>query len=192
LGGRQNLDQNIAFSDTTISNPTQYIGELTIAGNVTTSGDQTYTANVIKVGDASVTSSSVPNAILMTSTSGSVTFNTGVTGGVQGVGLNPSLEVLHGETGSVSGLTAATNLAVTSGVYNPPAPPEPPAAETAYSGAALFSTTVSQSIERSMAMQWDDEVVEVGEVGLLENGAVKRLDGDSSCEQAASQECPAK
>jgi autotransporter-associated beta strand protein len=188
--GQQNQDINIAFSDISINDRTQYIGNLTIAGNVSTSGNQTYTANVIKVGDASVTSSSVPNTVKMTSTGGSVTFNTGVNGGVQGAGLNPSLEVLHGDTGNASGLTNAINLTVTTGLYNPPPIPLPENEASAnYDGAAFFSSLVKQSVDRSSSNPLADEVVEVGEVGLLENGVLKRIDSDLPCDPKIRKEC---
>ena len=182
--GQQNQDINIAFSDISINDRTQYIGNLTIAGNVSTSGNQAYTANVIKVGDASVTSSNVPNTVKMTSTGGSVTFNTGV--GVQGVGLNPRLEVLHGDTGNVTGLPNASELPVTTGLYNPLPVNE---ASPNFDGAAFFSSLVNQSVDRSSSSQLADEVVEVGEVGLLENGVLKRIDNDVPCDPKIRKEC---
>lgn len=197
--GKQNQDISFDFSDTTISDPTQYIGTLTIAANIKTAGNQTYTANVINVGNANVTSSTEPNALQMISTGGSVTFRTGTTnGGVVGVGLNSTLAVLHGSAGAVTGLDGARELSYTGGIFVPPAPPAPPApppAEIASSNAvsaAFFTSAVNQSLDRTLSNQLGDEVVEVGEVGLLQNGTVKRLDGDASCDKAATEECLAK
>jgi hypothetical protein len=194
--GKQNQDISFDFSDTTISDPTQYIGTLTIAANIKTAGNQTYTANVINVGNANVTSSTEPNALQMISTGGSVTFRTGTTnGGVVGVGLNSTLAVLHGSAGAVTGLDGATRLSFTGGIFVPPAPPAPPPAEITSSNAvsaAFFTSAVNQSLDRTLSNQLGDEVVEVGEVGLLQDGAVKRLDGDATCDKAAAEECLAK
>jgi hypothetical protein len=112
---------------------------------------------------------------------------------MQGVGQNPTLSVLHGANGTVSGLAGATNLITTSGFYIPP-PPPPPAENTSNANisAAFFASAVNQSLDRNLSNQLSDEVVEVGEVGLLPNGAVKRLDGDATCDKAVAEECVAK
>ena len=193
--GRQNQEITTVFGDTTISDPSQYVGNLSIAASVTTSGDQTYTANTINIGNQAVTSSATPNTITMTSTDGSVTFRTGVSGGVQGVGLNPKLDVLHGTNGSVTGLDAASGLVTTNGLFNPPAP-EPTLPENSSVSnpeAGFFASLVERSVDRNMSNQEANEVVEVGEVGLLEDGAVKRLNGNNAdCGNVKQDECKAK
>jgi hypothetical protein len=188
--GKQNQDIGIAFSDTTIGDATQYVGNLSIAANVTTSGNQTYTANTINIGNQAVIT---PNTVKITSTSGSVIFRTGATGGIQGVGLNPKLDVLHGASGSVTGLLAPS-VEITTGVYNAPAP-SPLGNEVSMNNlsAAFFTSLVNRSVERNIINQVSSEVVEVGEVGLLANGEVKRLNGDDSlCDKSNQNECKAK
>ena len=60
-------------------------------------------------------------------------------------------------------------------------------------GAGFFASQVAQSVARSMSDQEAAEVVEVGEVGLLEEGAVKRLNGDDAdCGKVNQDECRAK
>jgi autotransporter-associated beta strand protein len=189
--GQQNQDITSVFSDITVSDPTQYLGNLTLAASVTTSGNQSYTANTIKVGDQTVTSSGTANTIKLTSTDGSVTFRTGASGGIQGVGLNPKLEVLYGATGGVSGFGASTGLQTSSGIFNAP----PPAPESNATGpdAGFFASLIKRSIEQNLASLEASEVVEVGEVGLLEGGKVKRLNGaDPICNNPDQDECRPK
>ena len=47
-------------------------------------------------------------------------------------------------------------------------------------GAGFFASQVAQSVARNMSDQEAAEVVEVGEVGLLENGEIKRLDEEEN------------
>jgi autotransporter-associated beta strand protein len=188
--GQQNQDLASPFSDITVSDPTQYLGNLTLAASVTTSGNQSYTANTIKVGDQTVTSSGTANTIKLTSTEGGVTFRTGSTGGIQGVGLNPKLEVLRGATGSVAGLGVATGLQTSIGIFNV-SPIE--SSGGLRPNAGFFANLINRSIEQSLSSLEGNEVVEVGEVGLLEGGKVKRLNGaDPICNNPDQDECRPK
>jgi hypothetical protein len=178
MTGTQNPDLASPFSDTS-SNPNDFNGRISIAANVTTSGNQTYTANTMLIGKASITDPLVPNEVNMVSQEGSITYNLGrntnTTAGLIGVGSNAKLNAKFGKDGAVNGIepsTAISALTYKAEAFDPPVVNE--------RGAGFFASLVAQSVARNMSNQEAAEVVEVGEVGLLENGEIKRLDKEEN------------
>jgi hypothetical protein len=98
------------------------------------------------------------------------------------------LNAKFGKDGAINGIdptTAISALTYKAEAFNQPVVNE--------RGAGFFSNLVSQSVARSMSDQEAAEVVEVGEVGLLEGGAVKRLNGkETDCVNVEQEECKAK
>lgn len=172
MTGTQNPDVTSVFSDTS-SNPSEFNGKISIAANVTTIGNQTFTANTMMVGNASITDPLVTNEINMVSQQGSITYNLGrnnAQAGLIGVGTGAKLNAKFGKDGAVNGLdTGAVNPPLT---YKVEAYYQPVVNER---GAGFFTRLINRSVDHSMNNRDVDEVVEVGEVGLLEDGKVKRI-----------------
>jgi autotransporter-associated beta strand protein len=90
-------------------NSNAYIGNITIAGNVTTQGNQTYTSQTVTLGDPSLTGQ---KQIFTSTSGGDVTFNLGtVSGGF--VAASPSLAVSF-DVGS--GVVTGTTQLATAGI----------------------------------------------------------------------------
>lgn len=97
--GEQNTSSGAVITDISID-PTNYVGNITIAGNISTTGNQTYTTNTVALGN-----SALPNASQVFATNGGIiTFNLGQAagGGITNTGLAPVGFMLNG--GSVVGL----------------------------------------------------------------------------------------
>ena len=99
--GIQNSNAASIFTDTSID-PTQYLGNIVIAKNVTTIGDQTYTANVIDLGNGA--SGQTQHFV---TTGGNLEFNVGVAANNGSMGVTAGSEnlslVLELGSGTVSG-----------------------------------------------------------------------------------------
>lgn len=194
MTGTQNSNVSSAFSDTS-TNPADFNGKISIAANVTTTGNQTYTANTMFIGKAS-SDPMANNEINMVSQSGSITYNLGsntnTPAGVFGIGANAKLNAFYGKDGFVTGLDVTTvdasTLSYKSDAYNPPNPSKSTANTF---DAAFFSGIHSQAVQRSISNQLNNEVVEVGEIGLLKAGVLKRLDDDALCGTPNQASCKA-
>ena len=155
--GMQNATVTSPYSDTSID-PTHYLGNLTIAGNVSTTGNQTYTANTIGLGNSSQSSNQN-----FTSNGGLIMFNVGAIGG--GISSSNSLPIdviLHG--GSISGLNGtgisynnigdvvapSTSNAISNTVSTASANSEYPSVATGGSVQSSLNTQLAQSyVERA-------------------------------------------
>jgi hypothetical protein len=95
--GRQDLSLTSVFSAIGL-NPLTFIGQISIAGSITTTGDQSYTANSMLLG------AGIPDATLVFTTTGNgvIAFNMGVPENSGGVTLAP------GSTGLTVGYTPST------------------------------------------------------------------------------------
>jgi len=170
--GRQDISSlNTLMSDIS-ADPTNFVGQLTIAGNVLTSGNQTYTAQNIQFGNAV---SATSNNLLFGTSGGVITFNTGTT--------NPPF-VMNGPNGgllqfklgggSVTGLslTALTNAGIN------------------YQMEVLPTTTDSEDIYLPMRKVFKPELIDVS--GIVDV-AVGDLESANDCgkENAADSECKA-
>jgi hypothetical protein len=75
LTGRQDTSSITGLMSAIASDPTSFVGQLSIAGNVSTSGNQTYTSQAIQFGDPNAVT---PNKLLFVTSGGVITFNVGV------------------------------------------------------------------------------------------------------------------
>jgi hypothetical protein len=91
-------------------NSSAYVGNINIAGNVTTQGNQSYTSQTVTLGDANV---SGQKQIFTSTNGGDVTFNLGTSGSGGFVAANNTLAVSFDVgSGVVTGTTALTTAGI--------------------------------------------------------------------------------